>query len=225
MKGLWNSAKWELRESGLLNRKTAVTLGLWLVYAWNAAMSWNGSGVPLLLSFHLITFVVLAVYRGLKWPFTGSFDLERTSDRLAWQSVLGRTLGWAAVIAVGATLQQVFLRLCLDKKGELWIRIYTDGAERAARTESWIGLSAFLAVTAEGTAAYVLALAVALWCRSGRFRHRATMSAAVAWLLIAVVLGYLGHLFFPNLPLDLVGLGCILVGLPVSIWLLTYKAE
>lgn len=222
MKGLWNSAIWELRESRLLNWKTIASLGLWLVYAWNAAMTWNGSGVPLLLSFHLITFVLLAVYRGLKWPFTGSFSLERISDRPAWQSVLGRTLAWAVVIAVGAALQQVFLRLCLDKKGDLWTRIYSDGAERVDRLVGWIGRTPFLAVTAAGTAAYVLALAVALWCRSGRFRHRATMSAAVAWLLIAGVLGYL---IIQNLPLGFVGLGVILIGLPVSIWMLTYKVE
>ena len=89
MKGLWNSAKWELRESGLLRGQTLFFLGLWLIYDLKAAISWNGNGLPLLFSFHLITAAVLAVYRGLKWPFTGAFDLERTSGRPDWQSVLG----------------------------------------------------------------------------------------------------------------------------------------
>ena len=95
MKGLWNSAKWELTESGLLNWKAAVTLGLWLIYDLNAALSWFGLGAAAYMSFHLLAFAGVAVYQGLKWPFTGAFDLERTSGRPAWQSVLGRTLAWA----------------------------------------------------------------------------------------------------------------------------------
>lgn len=222
MKGLWNSAKWEIAESGLLNGRTLILLGLWLIYAWKAATGWNGSGVPLLLSFHLVTFAVLAVYRGLKWPFTGAFDLERTSDRPAWQSVLGRTLAWTVVIAVGAAPQQVFFRLCLDRMRDVWLRIYFDGAERVARLEGWIGWEPFLVITAAGTAAYVLSLAVTLWCRSGRFRHRATIANAAVWLFAVVVLGYL---ILRTIPLSVTIPACILICLLVSTWLLARKVE
>ena len=222
MKGLWNSAKWELRESGLLNGRALFFLGLWLIYNWKAAWNWNGSGVPVLLSFHLMIFAVLAVYRGLKWPFTGAFDLERTSDRPAWQTVLGRTLAWAAVIAVGAAIQQATFRICLDKMRDVWPRIYHDGAERVARLESWTGWVPFLVIAGAGTAAYVLSLTVTLWCRSGRFRHRATMANAAVWLFAVVVVAYLA---FRSIPLSISIPACILICLPVSIWLLTYKVE
>ena len=222
MKGLWNSAKWELRESGLLRGQTLFFLGLWLIYDLNAAVNWNGNGLPLLFSFHLITAAVLAVYRGLRWPFTGAFDLERTSGRPAWQSVLGRTLAWAPVMALGAALQQLFFRVHLDRFGALYPKLFSDGAERVARLEAWTGGAGFLTVLALGVGFYVLALAVALCCKSGKKRHRATMSAAVAWLLIAVVLGYI---IFRDLPLGFVGLGVILAGLPLSIWLLANKVE
>lgn len=222
MKGLWNSAKWELRESGLLRGQTLFFLGLWLIYAYNAAAIWNGSGVPLLLSFHLVTFAVLAVYRGLKWPFTGSFDLERTSDRPAWQTVLGRTLAWAAVIAVGAALQQAAFRLCLDEMRDVWPRIYFDGAERVARLESWTDWIPFLVIAGAGTAAYVLSLTVTLWCRSGRFRHRATVANAAVWLFAVAVVAYLA---FRTIPLSISIPACILICLPVSIWLLACKVE
>ena len=222
MKGLWNSAKWELRESGLLNGRALFFLGLWLIYAYNAAASWNGSGVPLLLSFHLVTFAALAVYRGLKWPFTGSFDLERTSDRPAWQTVLGRTLAWAAVIAVGAAIQQATFRLCLDKMRDVWPRIYHDGAERVARLESWTGWIPFLVIAGAGTAAYVLSLTVSLWCRSGRFRHRAAVANAAVWLFAVVVVAYLA---FRTIPLSISIPACMLICLPASIWLLTNKVE
>lgn len=222
MKGMWNSAKWELRESGLLRLPGMVLLGLWLIVSYNAAANWNGSGVPLLLSFHLITFAILAVYRGVKWPFTGSFHLERTSDRSAWQSVLGRTLAWTVVIAVGAASQQAAFRLCLDQMRDVWPRIYFDGAERVARLESWTGWVPFLVITGAGTAAYVLSLTVTLWCRSGRFRHRATVANAAVWLFAVAVVAYLA---FRTIPLSISIPACILICLPVSIWLLTYKVE
>lgn len=222
MRGTWNSAKWELRESGLLRGQTLFFLGLWLVYDFNAAASWNGSGVPFLLSLHLVTFSSMAVYRGLKWPFTGGFDLERTSDRPAWQSVLGRTLAWTAVLAVGAALQQAAFRLCLNEMRDVWPRIYSDGAERVGRLESWTGWIPFLVIAGAGTAAYVLSLAVTLWCRSGRFRHRATMANAAVWLFTVVLLAYL---MLRTIPLSISIPACILICLPVSIWLLTYKVE
>ena len=222
MKGLWNSAKWELTESGLLRGQTLFFLGLWLIYDLNAAVNWNGNGLPLLFSFHLITAAVLAVYRGLKWPFTGSFDLERTSDRPAWQSVLGRALAWAAVIAAGTAIQQANFRLCLDRMRDVWPRIYYDGAERLARLESWTGWVPFLVIAGAGTAAYVLPLTVTLRCRSGRFRHRATMANAAVWLFAVVVVGYLA---FRSIPLSISIPACIGICLPVSIWLLTNKVE
>lgn len=222
MKGLWNSAKWELRESGLLRGQTLFFLGLWLIYDFNAAASWNGSGVPLLLSLHLVTFASLAVYRGLKWPFTGSFDLERTSDRPAWQPVLGRTLAWTVVIAVGVALQQAAFRLCLNAMRDVWPRLYSDGDQRVARLESWTGWVPFLVIAGAGTAAYVLSLTVALWCRSGRFRHRATVANAAVWLFAVVILAYL---VLRSIPLSISIPACILICLPVSIWLLTYKVE
>lgn len=222
MKGLWNSAKWELRESGLLNGRTLFFLGLWLTYDFNAAASWNGSGVPLLLSLHLVTFASLAVYRGLKWPFTGAFDLERTSDRPAWQPVLGRTLAWTVVIAVGAALQQVAFRLCLEEMRDVWPRIYFDGAERVAQLESWTGGDGFLTVLALGVGLYVLSLTITLCCKSGKKRHQATLSTAAVLTILA---GFLLWSFLRSLPLGFVGLGVILIGLPVCIWLLTYKVE
>lgn len=222
MKGLWNSAKWELRESGLLNGRTLFFLGLWLVYDFNAAASWNGSGVPLLLSLHLVTFSSLAVYRGLKWPFTGSFDLERTSDRPAWQPVLGRTLAWTVVIAVGAALQQAAFRLCLNEMRDVWPRIYSDGDQRVAQLESWTGSDGFLTVLALGVGLYVLSLTITLCCKSGKKRHQATLSTAAVLTILAA---FLLWSFLRSLPLGFVGLGVILMGLPVSIWLLAYKVE
>ena len=222
MKGIWDSAKWELREIGILNWKTAVVMGVWLIYDLNAARSWFGLGAAAYMSLHLLAFVGVAVCQGVRWPFTGAFDLERTSGRPAWQSVLGRTLAWTAVIALGSALQQIFFRVHLGRFGALYPQLFSDGAERVARLEAWTGGAGFLTVLLLGVGLYVLALAVALCCKSGKKRHRATMSAAVAWLLIAVVLGYI---IFRDLPLGFVGLGVILTGLPASIWLLTYKVE
>lgn len=222
MKGIWDSAKWELREIGILNWKTAVVMGVWLIYDLNAARSWFGLGAAAYMSLHLLAFVGVAVCQGVRWPFTGAFDLERTSGRPAWQSVLGRTLAWTAVIALGSALQQIFFRVHLGRFGALYPQLFSDGAERVARLEAWTGGAGFLTVLLLGVGLYVLALAVALCCKSGKKRHRATMSAAVAWLLIAVVLGYI---IFRDLPLGFVGLGVILTGLPLSIWLLANKVE
>lgn len=222
MKGIWDSAKWELREIGILNWKTAVVMGVWLIYDLNAARSWFGLGAAAYMSLHLLAFVGVAVCQGVRWPFTGAFDLERTSGRPAWQSVLGRTLAWTAVIALGSALQQIFFRVHVGRFGALYPQLFSDGAERVARLEAWTGGAGFLTVLALGVGFYVLALAVALCCKSGKKRHRATMSAAVAWLLIAVVLGYI---IFRDLPLGFVGLGVILAGLPLSIWLLANKVE
>ena len=222
MKGLWNSAKWELTESGLLNWKAAVTLGLWLIYDLNAALSWFGLGAAAYMSFHLLALAGVAVYQGLKWPFTGAFDLERTSGRPAWQSVLGRTLAWAPVMALGAALQQLFFRVHLDRFGALYPKLFSDGAERVARLEAWTGGAGFLTVLLLGVGLYVLSLTVTMCCKSGKKRHRATLSTAAVMTILA---GFLLWFFLRSLPLGFVGLGVILTGLPVSIWLLTYKVE
>ncbi|MBM6977499.1 hypothetical protein [Intestinimonas butyriciproducens] len=223
MKGMWKSAKWEFLESELSRWQSLYFVGLGLINSYNAALNMYGGWVVYpLLSIHLITFIIVAAYRGMKWPFTGAFDLERTSGRPAWQSVLGRTLLWTVVIALGTALQQVFLRVCLDRFERVWVRIFSDGAQRAARIEDWIGWRPFLAVMAAGVGVYVLSLTVTLLCKSGKKGHRATLSGAVGSVLAACILG--GFLL-QVAPLGLLGLGCILVGLPLSIWLLARKVE
>lgn len=223
MKGMWKSAKWEFLESELSRWQSLYFVGLGLINSYNAALNMYGGWVVYpLLSIHLITFIIVAAYRGMKWPFTGAFDLERTSGRPAWQSVLGRTLLWTVVIALGTALQQVFLRVCLDRFERVWVRIFSDGAQRAARIEDWIGWRPFLAVMAAGVGVYVLSLTVTLLCKSGKKGHRATLSGAVGSVLVACILG--GFLL-QVAPLGLLGLGCILVGLPLSIWLLARKVE
>lgn len=223
MKGMWKSAKWEFLESELSRWQSLYFVGLGLINSYNAALNMYGGWVVYpLLSLHLITFIIVAAYRGMKWPFTGAFDLERTSGRPAWQSVLGRTLLWTVVIALGTALQQVFLRVCLDRFERIWVRIFSDGAQQAARIEDWIGWRPFLAVMAAGVGVYVLSLTVTLLCKSGKKGHRATLSGAVGSVLVACILG--GFLL-QVVPLGLLGLGCILVGLPLSIWLLARKVE
>lgn len=223
MKGMWKSAKWEFLESELSRWQSLYFVGLGLINSYNAALNMYGGWVVYpLLSIHLITFIIVAAYRGMKWPFTGAFDLERTSGRPAWQSVLGRTLLWTVVIALGTALQQVFLRVCLDRFERVWVRIFSDGAQRAARIEDWIGWRPFLAVMAAGVGVYVLSLTVTLLCKSGKKGHRATLSGAVGSVLAACILG--GFLL-QVAPLGLLGLGCILAGLPLSIWLLAHKVE
>lgn len=223
MKGMWKSAKWEFLESELSRWQSLYFVGLGLINSYNAALNMYGGWVVYpLLSLHLITFIIVAAYRGMKWPFTGAFDLERTSGRPAWQSVLGRMLLWTVVIALGTALQQVFLRVCLDRFERIWVRIFSDGAQRAARIEDWIGWRPFLAVMAAGVGVYVLSLTVTLLCKSGKKGHRATLSGAVGSVLVACILG--GFLL-QVVPLGLLGLGCILVGLPLSIWLLARKVE
>lgn len=222
MKGLWNSAKWELSESGLLRWQVILSLGLWLLYDLNAALSWFGLGAAAYMSFHLLVFAGTAVYQGLKWPFTGAFELERTSDRPAWQSVLGRTLAWAPVMALGAALQQAFFRVHLSRFGALYPQLFADGAERVAQLEIWTGGGAFLTVLALGMGLHVLSLTVTLCCKSGKKRHRATLSTAA---ILTILAGFLLWFFLRSIPLGFLGLGCILIGLPVSIWLLTYKVE
>ena len=155
----------------------------------------------------------MALHRGLR---------PGADQRPAWQSVLGRTLLWTVVIALGTALQQVFLRVCLDRFERVWVRIFSDGAQRAARIEDWIGWRPFLAVMAAGVGVYVLSLTVTLLCKSGKKGHRATLSGAVGSVLVACILG--GFLL-QVAPLGLLGLGCILVGLPLSIWLLARKVE
>lgn len=223
MKGMWKSAKWEFLESELSRWQIIFFIGMGVFYSLNAATSLYGGWVAYsIVSIHLITFIIVAAYRGMKWPFTGAFDLERTSGRPAWQSVLGRTLLWTVVIALGTALQQVFLRVCLDRFERVWVRIFSDGAQRAARIEDWIGWRPFLAVMAAGVGVYVLSLTVTLLCKSGKKGHRATLSGAVGSVLVACILG--GFLL-QVAPLGLLGLGCILVGLPLSIWLLARKVE
>ncbi len=222
MRGIWCSAKWELAESGLLNWKTLLFLGFWVIYDLASARSWGSVAAMGHLSFHLVTFAILAVYQGLRWPFTGAFDLERTSDRPAWQSLLGRTLAWAAVMAVGSALQQASLWLHLDRFRGIYPQIFSDGAKRVAQLESWTGGGAFLTVLTLGVGLYVLSLTVTLCCKSGKKRHRTTLSAAV---ILTILVGFLLWFFLRSLPLGLVGLGCILVGLLVSTWLLARKVE
>ncbi|WP_130850688.1 hypothetical protein [Intestinimonas timonensis] len=222
MKGLWNSAKWELRESGLLNWKVLLFLGFWAIYDLVSARSWGSVAMTGHLSFHLIVFAILAVCQGLRWPFTGSFDLERTSDRPAWQSLLGRTLAWAAVIAVGSALQQASLWIHLEWFKALYPQIFSDGAEQVARLEAWTGGAGFLTALLLGMGLYVLSITVALCCKSGKKRHRATLSTAA---VMTILTGLLLWFFLRSLPLGFVGLGVILTGLTASIWLLTYKVE
>ena len=222
MKGIWDSAKWELRESGLLNWKVLLFLGFWAIYDLLSARSWGSVAMTGHLSFHLIVFAILAVCQGLRWPFTGAFDLERTSDRPAWQSVLGRTLAWVPVIALGSALQQASLWLHLDRFGALYPQLFSDGAERVARLEAWTGGAGFLTVLLLGVGLYVLSLTVTLCCKSGKKRHRATLSTAAVMTILA---GFFLWFFLRSLPLGFVGLGIILTGLPVSIWLLVYKVE
>ena len=223
MKGMWKSAKWEFLESELSRWQSLYFVGLGLINSYNAALNMYGGWVVYpLLSIHLITFIIVAAYRGMKWPFTGAFDLERTSGRPAWQSVLGRTLLWTVVIALGTALQQVFLRVCLDRFERVWVRIFSDGAQRAAQVAGWIGWRPFLTVMAAGVGVYVLSLTVTLLCKSGKKGHRATLSGAVGSVLAACILG--GFLL-QVAPLGLLGLGCILAGLPLSIWLLARKVE
>ena len=223
MKGMWKSAKWEFLESELSRWQSLYFVGLGLINSYNAALNMYGGWVVYpLLSLHLITFIIVAAYRGMKWPFTGAFDLERTSGRPAWQSVLGRTLAWTAVIALGSALQQIFFRVHLGRFGALYPQLFSDGAERVARLEAWTGGAGFLTVLLLGVGLYVLALAVALCCKSGKKRHRATLSTAAVMTILA---GFLLWFFLRSLPLGFVGLGVILTGLPVSIWLLTYKVE
>lgn len=223
MKGMWKSAKWEFLESELSRWQIVFFIGMGMFYSFNAATSLYGGWVAYsIVSIHLLVFTTMAAYRGIKWPFTGAFDLERTSGRPAWQSVLGRTLLWTAAIALGAALQQVFLRICLDRFEEIWVRIFFDGAQRAAQVAGWIGWRPFLAVTAAGVGVYVLSLTVTLLCKSDKNRHRATLSGAVGSVLAACILG--GFLL-QVAPLGLLGLGCILAGLPLSICLLARKVE
>ena len=223
MKGLWLSAKWEFLESELSRWQIVFFIGMGMFYSFNAATSLYGGWVAYsIVSIHLLVFTTMAAYRGIKWPFTGALDLERTSGRPAWQSVLGRTLLWTVVIALGTALQQVFLRVCLDRFERVWVRIFSDGAQRAARIEDWIGWRPFLAVMAAGVGVYVLSLTVTLLCKSGKKGHRATLSGAVGSVLAACILG--GFLL-QVAPLGLLGLGCILAGLPLSIWLLARKVE
>lgn len=75
---------------------------------------------------------------------------------------------------------------------------------------------------AAGVGVYVLSLTVTLLCKSGKKGHRATLSGAVGSVLAACILG--GFLL-QVAPLGLLGLGCILAGLPLSIWLLARKVE
>ena len=223
MKGLWLSAKWEFLESELSRWQIVFFIGMGMFYSFNAATSLYGGWVAYsIVSIHLLVFTTMAAYRGIKWPFTGAFDLERTSGRPAWQSVLGRTLLWTAAIALGAALQQVFLRICLDRFEEIWVRIFSDGAQRAAQVAGWIGWRPFLTVMAAGVGVYVLSLTVTLLCKSDKNRHRATLSGAVGGVLVVCILG---GLLLQVAPLGLLGLGCILVGLPVSIWLLARRVE
>lgn len=223
MKGLWLSAKWEFLESELSRWQIVFFIGMGMFYSFNAATSLYGGWVAYsIVSIHLLVFTTMAAYRGIKWPFTGAFDLERTSGRPAWQSVLGRTLLWTVVIALGTALQQVFLRVCLDRFERVWVRIFSDGAQRAARIEDWIGWRPFLAVMAAGVGVYVLSLTVTLLCKSDKNRHRATLSGAVGGVLAVCILG---GLLLQVAPLGLLGLGCILAGLPVSIWLLARRVE
>ena len=220
---MWKSAKWEFLESELSRWQIVFFIGMGMFYSFNAATSLYGGWVAYsIVSIHLLVFTTMAAYRGIKWPFTGAFDLERTSGRPAWQSVLGRTLLWTAAIALGAALQQVFLRICLDRFEEIWVRIFFDGAQRAAQVAGWIGWRPFLAVTAAGVGVYVLSLTVTLLCKSDKNRHRATLSGAVGSVLAACILG--GFLL-QVAPLGLLGLGCILAGLPLSICLLARKVE
>ena len=118
MKGLWNSAKWELRESGLLRGQTLFFLGLWLIYDLKAAISWNGNGLPLLFSFHLITAAVLAVYRGLKWPFTGSFDPTQP-DRAGSSASRHRARQNSFFFIIKLLLRGI----CFSKTGRCFLRI------------------------------------------------------------------------------------------------------
>lgn len=223
MKGLWLSAKWEFLESELSRWQIVFFIGMGMFYSFNAATSLYGGWVAYsIVSIHLLVFTTMAAYRGIKWPFTGAFDLERTSGRPAWQSVLGRTLLWTAAIALGAALQQVFLRICLDRFEDIWVRIFSDGAQRAAQVAGWIGWRPFLTVMAAGVGVYVLSLTVTLLCKSDKNRHRATLSGAVGGVLTVCILG---GLLLQVAPLGLLGLGCILVGLPVSIWLLARRVE
>ena len=222
MRGIWNSAKWEFFASELPRLQSLYALGLWLLLSWNAARSWNGSGVPLLVSLHIIVFATLAVYRGLKWPFTGAFDLERTSGRPAWQSVTGRVLCWGGVLSVGALLQRSFLRMTLGTVRDLWPRMYLDGAERLERLEAWSSWRGALQAVGVCLGVYVVALTVALWYKSCKRFYLVTPAAAAAGTFGVCALIYI---VFRWLPPGLLGLGCILVGLPVSSWLLARRAE
>ena len=99
MRALWKCCKWEFLQSELAGPGGILVLIFGLAYGWNAARSWNGNGVPVILSALLVFCTVLAVCRAMQWPYSGAFALERTSGRAAWQSIGGRVLCWALVLA------------------------------------------------------------------------------------------------------------------------------
>ena len=213
------------REELLCALGGAVSLG-WLLLlvpiCWNGAASWNGSGVPLLLSLHLLTVVGAAVASGLCWPFSGPFALERTSGRPAWQSVGGRLLFWAGLIGAGAVLQQIFLHISLAEFGDVWPRIWSDGAERVARLERWASWEGALTALALGMGAYVSALSIALWCRNSRSPRRHSLGGAA---VLTLLFGYLLLFLARGVPLWLLGTAVTILGAAASCWLLEHRSE
>ena len=224
MRALWKCCKWEFLQSELAGPGGILVLIFGLAYGWNAARSWNGNGVPVILSALLVFCTVLAVCRAMQWPYSGAFALERTSGRAAWQSIGGRVLCWALVLAAAAGIQQVFFRRCMEQIATIWPKLFADGADRVTRLAHWIGWRGFLSIWVMSLGVYILALTIALTAKSGVNRHRASLARAVGNAAAVTGMGWCIWWIFP-LPLPLVGAGAVLIGLPLRGWLLEKKAE
>lgn len=146
MRALWKCCKREFLQSELAGPGGILVLIFGLAYGWDAARSWNGNGVPVILSALLVFCTVLAVCRAMQWPYSGAFALERASGRAAWQSIGGRVLCWALVLAAAAGIQQVFFRRCMDQIATIWPKLFADGADRVTRLAHWIGWRGFLSI-------------------------------------------------------------------------------
>ncbi len=225
MRALWNCGKWELRT--LQQEQTGLALILLIMFMFMQAGNIRVSEMQLMLSTLLsMVLVALAVVRSTQWLFGEAFVLERTSARRAWQSIGGRLLGWGILMAGGELVRQIFLWITMERDiekvkmfEEIGISIF--GPEEAAK---WLGPRAFLIALCLAMGIYVLALTVCLLMKCSGRRHRIKMVDAASSLVSGgALIGSLWNFFhFPLVPVAAL---CILLGLPLSCWLLEYKAE
>lgn len=225
MRAVWKCGLWELR--GMEQENLWVVLLLVpLQMSANIGSMLLRDGSIVISALLLAAVVALAVVRSAQWLFGETFALERTSARAAWQSIGGRLLCWTLLMVGGELVRQLFLWASMERDIGKIERLQEIGLTLFGpqEAEKWLGAKPFLMALCLAVGIYVLALTVFLLVKSGWRRHRAKISDAASGLLLVGVMIWLfwSYLRFPLVPLAVV---CILLGLPLSCWLLEHKAE